>query len=81
MIEYYANNKNGNLIPVNAPQLDCWINVERPTHDEISQLAHRYNFPETYISAILDDRENSRVDGIDPQRPERPLHLLLQFPK
>ncbi|KRL53139.1 magnesium transporter CorA family protein [Furfurilactobacillus rossiae] len=81
MIEYYANDKNGNLIPVNSPQQDCWINVERPTHDEISQLAHRYDFPETYISAILDDRENSRVDGIDPQRPERPLHLLLQFPK
>ncbi|GAB6092331.1 magnesium transporter CorA family protein [Furfurilactobacillus curtus] len=81
MIDYYENDNAGRLVSVNAPTTDCWINVVQPTHAEIKFLADRYDFPETDISAILDNRESSRVDGIDPARPQRPLHLLLQFPK
>ncbi|GKT03582.1 magnesium transporter CorA family protein [Furfurilactobacillus entadae] len=81
MIEYYVNDTTGHLLPVAGPTTDCWINVIQPTPDEINELVARYHFPATYISAILDDREKPRVDGIDPNRPKQPLHLLLQFPQ
>ncbi|GEK27967.1 magnesium transporter CorA family protein [Furfurilactobacillus siliginis] len=81
MIEYFINDAAGRLLPVDQPQKNCWINVERPTHADIQMLASNYNIPASYISAVLDNREKARVDGIDPLRPQSALHLLLQFPR
>ncbi|MHC5227003.1 magnesium transporter CorA family protein [Enterococcus sp. LJL99] len=81
MINYFKESNNIFLSePSNSKEV-VWISVNAPTAEEISQLIDQYQLPSDYITAILDDNENARFEGSYQQSPEKPILLLLQYPK
>ena len=58
-----------------------WISVTAPTKEEIDQLVDQYQLPADYVTAILDNNENARLEGSYQHFPEKPTLLLLQYPK
>lgn len=57
-----------------------WLHVEEPSKQEIQQISTDYQLPSDYLTAVLDDAENSRSEGLDQSDFLRPVLLLLQFP-
>ena len=51
--------------PIEKAQQGCWINVNKPTHDEISRLQNEFNIPHDIIVDILDVDERPRVEYDD----------------
>lgn len=80
MIHFYTliNNKPV-LTTTNDPSAQ-WLHVEKPSSEEITQLQTTYHLPKDYITAVLDDAENSRHEGLKQVEFTRALLLLLQFP-
>lgn len=54
--------------------------MDKPTTDEIEVLTEKYKLPKDYITGVLDDNENSRLEGFYQQTLEKPVLLLLQYP-
>ncbi|MEZ4999959.1 MAG: CorA family divalent cation transporter [Bacteroidales bacterium] len=40
----------------------CWVNVTRPTHEEIARLTGEFNLPNDIVQDILDIDERPRVE-------------------
>jgi magnesium transporter len=57
-----------------------WFCVEHPTNDEIEHLIEKFDLPADYITSVLDDAENSRVEEFNQAEFEKPALLLLQYP-
>ncbi|WP_048000034.1 magnesium transporter CorA family protein [Lactiplantibacillus herbarum] len=82
MLQYFTTGKNGLLTtPDHHPDQPYWINVERPTIDEINQLSNQFNLPRDYLTAILDDAEVSRTEQLNPTDPDQPVLIVMQYPK
>ncbi|WP_122645339.1 magnesium transporter CorA family protein [Enterococcus mediterraneensis] len=80
-MKYYYTVDDQILVPHENKSADfLWLHVEKPTSQEISTLSEEYQLPIDYLSAILDDAENSRVEGLEQEKFKRPILLLLQFP-
>lgn len=79
MINYF-HTVNDQLLPLNTYQRNCWVHVERPTTTEISQLQSRFTIPRDYLTAVLDDKENPRTEGVEQSIIERPALILTRFP-
>lgn len=59
-----------------------WIHLEAPDPYEISELIANYRLPRDYVTAILDDAENSRCEHLNQtQFAEQPALVLVQFPR
>lgn len=50
---------------VDKAQNGCWVNVNKPTHEEISRLQNEFNIPHDIIVDILDVDERPRVEYDD----------------
>lgn len=57
-----------------------WIHLEKPSFEEIRDLATHYQFPLDYLTAILDNQEISRFEAPQEEQSKSVL-LLLQYPK
>lgn len=57
-----------------------WTHISHPTEVEIHQLAKEYNLPQSYLTSILDDAENSRGEGLEQTTFNKAILVLLQFP-
>lgn len=57
-----------------------WLHVEKPSPEEITELQKIYDLPKDYITAVLDDAENSRHEGLQQVDFTNAFLLLLQFP-
>lgn len=59
-----------------------WIHLEAPDPHEISELIANYQLPRDYVTAILDDAENSRCEQLkQPHFAKQPALVLVQFPR
>lgn len=61
-------------------QNTLWIHVEKPNSQEIDTLRKNYHLPKDYLTAVLDDEENSRGEGLNQKQMKKAALLLLQFP-
>lgn len=72
--------QNQQLLETTDNHESFWLHVEQPTHEEIQQLIATYKFPKDYLTAVLDDAENSRSEGLHQTTLKKSILLLLQFP-
>ena len=80
MIHYYALNQD-QLKKQDADTKEVfWLHIENPTSDELTTISTNYHLPMDYLTAILDDAENSRYEGLEQTIFERAALLLLQYP-
>lgn len=81
MINYFKENTTIFSPEQSDSNAIVWIAVTAPTKEEVSQLVDNYQLPTDYITAILDDNENARFEGVYQHASETPMLLLLQYPK
>ena len=81
MIQYFATGDDGRLTTSRVTDRPYWINVERPTIDEINQLVQQFNLPRDYLTAILDNAEISRTEQLQDPAANQPILIIMQFPK
>lgn len=55
----------GGYVEIANEQADCWINVTKPTQDEIQRLSTEFHLPKDAINDILDADERPRVEFDD----------------
>lgn len=80
MINYLEVNNGQFVSSKKDSQETVWIAVEKPTTEEIEELTKKYKLPKDYITGVLDDNENSRLEGLYPNTLKKPALLLLQYP-
>ena len=62
MIRYYAKHE-GKLRELDEPEVSCWINISPPfTHEELEELAIRFDLPLDFLTDSLDIDERSRYE-------------------
>ncbi|MFD0897916.1 magnesium transporter CorA family protein [Loigolactobacillus binensis] len=79
MINYFHSTA-GQLQPLAAYQPNCWLHVQQPTAAELKQLQTQFNVPQHYLTAVLDDKENPRAEGIQASISEYPALILTRVP-
>ncbi|GBD78160.1 putative magnesium transporter CorA [Tetragenococcus halophilus subsp. halophilus] len=80
MLYYYTFHDSYLIRQDTSDKKTLWLHVEDPNSREISTLTNKYNLPKDYLSAVLDDEENSRSEGLNQQEMKKAALLLLQFP-
>ncbi|MDN6640252.1 MAG: magnesium transporter CorA family protein, partial [Tetragenococcus sp.] len=80
MLYYYTIHNNYLAKQDTIDKKTLWVHVEKPTTQEISALVENYKLPQDYLTAVLDDEENSRSEGLNQQVMKKAVLLLLQFP-
>lgn len=80
MIYYYTIDNNYLAKQDTIDQETLWLHVEKPTSQEINTLIKDYKLPKDYLTAVLDDEENSRSEGLNQQTMKKAALLLLQYP-
>ena len=55
----------GGYVEIPNVEKDCWVNVTKPTPEEINRLINEFQLPADDINDILDADERSRVDFED----------------
>ncbi|ARJ50528.1 magnesium transporter CorA family protein [Staphylococcus lutrae] len=65
MIKAYQNDAELHIIETTDWQGAQWLNVVKPTHEEIQQLIDLYGFPKDYLEDALDSEESSRIEYDD----------------
>lgn len=81
MINYYSIDEDSQIKKAKDELTANWIHIEKPTSEDIEGFTKRYHFPHDYLSAVLDNQEISRYEGFKQPSFDRPLLLLLQYPK
>ncbi|MBP1041516.1 magnesium transporter CorA family protein [Vagococcus sp. BWB3-3] len=81
MINYFSISDDSQINKANDELSANWIHIEKPTSEDIERFTKRYHFPHDYLSAVLDNQEISRYEGFKQPLLDRPLLLLLQYPK
>lgn len=61
MIEYFKSDA-GRVCPVADFEPGCWINLVRPSSDELTHILEVTSVDEDFLRAALDPEESSRVD-------------------
>ena len=68
MIHYYEK-VDGRLKELDEPEASCWINITPPfTHEELEELAQRFDVPLDFLTDSLDIDERSRYEKEDDVR-------------
>ena len=80
MLTYYAVADN-QIKDVRENSSDVsWLHADSPTKAEITQLCQQFQLPADYLTAVLDNMENARTEGLDQQTFKRPVLLVMEFP-
>lgn len=80
MLKYYSL-KNEKICPEETLTSEVfWFCLEKPTPEEIEKVLALYPFPKDYISAVLDDTENSRYEKLNQENFSKSALVLLQYP-
>ncbi len=66
MIEYFKSDA-GRVAQVSTFESGCWINLVRPSSDEIKFILDTHNVEEDFLRAALDPEESSRVEVEEEQ--------------
>ncbi|MDY3617548.1 magnesium transporter CorA family protein [Agathobaculum sp.] len=61
MVEFYKT-IDGSIAEVASFTEGCWVNMVRPSSDEIDEIARAAHVEEEFVRAALDPEESSRVD-------------------
>lgn len=80
MIQYLTLTPDNQITEVATVEQATWLHVENPTSDDITKLSQRYEFPQDYLTAVLDNQEISRYETPKQSELVTPLLLLLQYP-
>lgn len=64
MLDVYKTNANSELEKIDISQADknSWINLVKPTEDEITQVLKTTDCPADFLIASLDENEHSRIE-------------------
>ncbi|UXR78099.1 MULTISPECIES: magnesium transporter CorA family protein [unclassified Staphylococcus] len=65
MITAYRNNDALEVVTTETWQDAQWLNVTKPTHDEVQSLIQTYGFPKDFLEDALDSEESSRIEYDD----------------
>lgn len=66
MVNIYKTNKaNGNLEQISKPEKGCWIDMQMPTEEEVTQVAKWVKIEEQTIRYPLDISEKAHIDEED----------------
>lgn len=69
MIKIYKTNTQKNLTEeINKIEKNCWINVIKPTQEEIKILSQNIDITETELANFLDEEEQARTEVDDNYR-------------
>lgn len=66
MLEYYKS-EGRSIVPLEAPEPGCWINLVNPTRQEVGSVIASHNIDNDFLRAALDPEESSRVEMEDDQ--------------
>lgn len=66
MVEFYKT-VDGRVTQMNAFTEGCWVNMVRPSSDEIDSIVQIAHVEEEFVRAALDPEESSRVETEDEQ--------------
>ena len=65
MVEIFKN-ANGELVKLEAPEADCWINVYPPfNHETLETISEEHDIPLDFLTDSLDIDERSRFEVED----------------
>ena len=59
---YNSNLENGFLEKTDEIKKGCWINLDKPTEQEISEICEKVNIEQDFIRYALDYEEKPRID-------------------
>ena len=62
MIRFYKTDENLRIVPVDAFERRCWVEMINPTDDEVDDIRELSGIPEEMLKAALDEEESARVD-------------------
>ncbi|CAM2924168.1 magnesium transporter CorA family protein [Hathewaya histolytica] len=63
MIKIYKNTEEENkVVEIESVENGCWINMVRPSLDELSVISQRTKIPVDMLKAALDEEETSRLE-------------------
>lgn len=65
MLNIYLTSADGQFQTINEVKKGCWINLVRPTQEEIEQVVSQTGIPYDFIRDPLDDDERSRIEKED----------------
>lgn len=80
MITYYAVVGDQIKSVVKESSDICWLHVDTPPKEEIQALSKEFQLPNDYLTAVLDDVENARTEGLEQETFKRPILLVVEFP-
>ncbi len=66
MIEYFKSDA-GRVVQISAFETGCWINLVRPSSEEIRCILDDHGVEEDFLRAALDPEESSRVEVEEEQ--------------
>ncbi len=75
MIEIFATNEAGVLENRDEMTKGCWVNLTRPTEEEIKRVSGTLGIEADYIRDALDDEERSRIDKEDSH-----VQIIVDYP-
>ena len=62
MIKFYKTDENLRIVPADAFERRCWVEMVNPTDDEVDDICELSGIPEEMLKAALDEEESARVD-------------------
>ncbi|HIX69201.1 magnesium transporter CorA family protein [Enterococcus sp.] len=80
MINYYAVSGDQIKSVAKGSSDICWLHVETPPKEELKELSKAFQLPMDYLTAVLDDVENARTEGLEQEVFKRPILLVVEFP-
>ena len=68
MIDIYKNTEtNKSLVKLDTIEKGCWIDLKRPTEEELKYVISKTGVDETLLKYTLDEEETSHIDTDENQ--------------
>lgn len=80
MITYYTIKNEEISLATKETKDIAWLHLETPTQAEIKEICQQYQLPSDYITAVLDDVENARTEGLSQTSFQHPILIVVEFP-
>ncbi len=75
MIEIFKTDQDCKVIAADEISKGCWINMVKPSHEEVELVSGKLNVPVDFIKNALDDDEWSRIEKEDEN-----VFIIIDFP-